>query len=485
MPTLVELSPHEIDDLTEAVLQCPKMQTARGREDILSDLRTSTKTVDDVRHADDNKTHARNIVFAFRKNGDWVRLVDRVLFYYGEQKDKVGLIQLRRELEQQLFDSRSLLRLKELLDQGIVEVLDTTRIFRECAANLITSSDERPEKPYEMLLILAGFQRQSSNFPFPALRFAEKVAGLFAAPVARQIREVLDQIAAAQNVADALSSLRAGMAWRTTTGMSTLVYEIRQKGEGFAILASFLDAGGSWTTFLAEDSPVSEAAVRSTFRELVMRAEEQSTELVIEFALPRHLLFWAVDQWDIDVGGYSVAAGTQHPVVLRWVDRFGNKNLEPRWREKWKSIKSHSGKPLWLTQGNQYQPRKLLAILGQSPHEGAFIGFAFTPSRASEPSGDPLSVALSGGTPIAIWWRECDPDPQKAQEELRQLLTHESLLELPTHLKGIRNAAEREGIANHPGSRIALLYDDYDRRPPRLGDQKEKTIDDKVADLQR
>jgi hypothetical protein len=111
----------------------------------------------------------------------------------------------------------------------------------------------------------------------------------------------------------------------------------------------------------------------------------------------------------------------------------------------------------------------LLAILAQSPDQGAFVSFAFTPPEKTAPQADSLSIALSGGTPVALWWRKCDADPAKAKAELQQVLTHKTLHDLPYLLKAIRNKAEQENDPNHAGCRIALLFDNFDHRPAQLG----------------
>ena len=193
---------------------------------------------------------------------------------------------------------------------------------------------------------------------------------------------------------------------------------------------------------------------------------------MIEIALSREMLCSPVDRWEIAVGKYPVPVGAQYPVVLRWLDRFRNKALEPRWVKKWQSVKSHPGQPLWLTRTDEYKPRQLLAILGQAPAMGAFISFAFTPVSGADAERDTLAVALDGGTPVAVWWRECDPDPVKAQQELQTLLKLQRLVDLPTVLKAIRYEAELADDPKHPGCRIALLFDNPDHRPPSLRAQR-------------
>jgi hypothetical protein len=184
------------------------------------------------------------------------------------------------------------------------------------------------------------------------------------------------------------------------------------------------------------------------------------------------MLCFPVDRWEITVGKYPVPVGAQYPVVLRWLDRLRDKALEPRWVKKWQCVKSHPGQPLWLTRTDEFKPSQLLAKLGEAPATGAFISFAFTPLSDVAVERDALAVALDGGTPVAVWWRECDPDPMKAQQELQTLLKLQRLVDLPTVLKAIRNQAEQVMDPRHPGYRLALLFDNPDHRPPSLRAQR-------------
>jgi hypothetical protein len=316
-------------------------------------------------------------------------------------------------------------------------------------------------------MTLAGFPKKSDGFPYPALLFAEKIS-LLVPEIANALRDIVDQIAAQRDIVAEIRKFRLGTAWQSTDGTATLVFEMRPKAGGFVLRASMLDPDGHWTPLPTDDAPVTEVVARDKFRDLVLQAELQATRLVIEMALPREMLCWPVDRWLIDVGGFAVAVGTQYPVVLRWVERLRDERLRKRWSDKWESIRTSTSKPLWLQRTDEYQPSRLLAILGEKPASGAFITFAFPPARAPEPRGDALTVALSGGTPVAVWLRECDPDPAVAKRDLEALLTHQNLAELPDVLRLVRNQAEQTSDPKHPGCHVSVLFDNHDHRPPRL-----------------
>jgi hypothetical protein len=278
----------------------------------------------------------------------------------------------------------------------------------------------------------------------------------------------VDSTAAQRNVTGCIRDYRTGKAWQSKSGSSTLIVEMKPKAGGFALRATLLDPNGHWTPLATEDTPISELAAREKFRELVSEADRRSGDLMIEMAVSREMLCWPLDRWEVDRGGFSVLVGAHYPMVLRWLDRMRDERLGKQWSLKWESVKSYAGGPLWLCRSDEYQPGQLLAILGSTSEAGTFVSFAFPPSRAREAYGDPLSVTLSGGTPVAIWWRECDADPELAKTELKRLLTHKNLEELPELIRTVRNGAAQILDAKHPGCRIALLFDNHDHRPPHL-----------------
>ena len=468
-----ELTSTQTDELTGALLDCQPMQSAAGRQVILGDLRVDfADVVDGIPHAADNRTHTRNIATGFSRSGEWTSLIKRVLFHERNTLAGKRLSLLGLELDQRLFNAQHLKRLRGLI--GNIEANvdgQFLRHFHDCAEDLDIPELKGTEGPYPLLLMLAGFPSQPTGFPIRALQFAQILAPLLPANAGSGLQEIVQQVAGNEGLSDELQLLRNSP---TSEGAKeiTLVFEMKAKGDGFVLSASRLDAAGRWTSLPTDDHPVSEDDAKTKFRELVANVEQHSMDLVIEMALSREMLCSPVDRWKIAVGKYPIAVGAQYPVVLRWLDRLRDKALEPRWVKKWQSVKSHPGQPLWLTRTDEFKPSQLLAKLGEAPATGAFISFAFTPSSAVDVQQDTLAVALDGGTPVAVWWRECDPDPVKAQQELQTLLQLKRLVDLPAVLKAIRNKAEQVDDPKHPGCRIALLFDNPDHRPPSLRAQR-------------
>jgi hypothetical protein len=465
-----DLSPAE-KELSHALMSCEVMQTPSRRQLLLGELRAlKVRAVDQIIYVEDKTIHVELIVSALTRSGERGALMARVLARTeGEAADRLARVKL--EIEQQLFDYATAARLRSLLDPLQLSETEVHRIFQECASSLAIGPVSERIRLHDLLVKLAGFPVQTVGFPVPALLFAEKIADMISQvskQVADDLREIVDSIAAQRNVTDFIRDYRTCQAWQSTLGSSTLIVEMKPKAGGLVLRATLLDANGHWIPLATEDTPISESAAREKFREFVSEADRRSGNLMIEMAVSREMLCWPLDRWEVDRGGFPVLVGAHYPMVLRWLDRMRDKSLRKQWSLKWESVKSYAGGPLWLCRSDEYQPGQLLAILASTSQAGTFVSFAFPPSRAREAYGDPLSVTLSGGTPVAIWLRECDADPELAKSELKQLLTHERLEELPELVRSVRNGAAQVLDAKHPGCRIALLFDNHDHQPPHL-----------------
>jgi hypothetical protein len=463
-----DLGPAE-QDLADALIDCPVMRTPSSRQIVLGQLvELGIQTAKSIPPIPDRRIHVEVIVSVLSRSGDRGALIDKVVSCEEPGKHIDRLMRVRLEIEQQLFDHASVVQLRELLGPLQLPQSDVLRAFRECAGNLTIAPSQEVGEPHSILMTLAGFPYQRVGFPIPALLFAEKVANFIPPLEAAKLRKIVDRIAAQRRATEAIRDFRTGVAWRSTGGEAILVFEIKPKADGYALRASLLDADGLWTVLPTDDHPVTEKGAREKFRDLVYHAEQHSAKLIIEMVVPREMFCWPVDRWEIDVGGFDAVVGAYYPVVLRWLDRLRDERLQGRWSTKWQAVRTYRGAPLWLRSSDQFQPSQLLAMLGQAPETGTFVTFAFPPTRVAERSGDALTVALSGGTPVAVWWRECDPDPKIAQKELESLLTYDSLRELPDLLRMVRNQAEQLADPKHPGCRLALLFDNHDHRPPQL-----------------
>jgi hypothetical protein len=466
----LKLPQHRRDALVVALLNCPSMSDRERRKAVLKDLRENFgDVVDRIVHDPTNIGYTHNIVEAFDESDAWPALVDRVLHYDGSSRAGMELSQMRHELTQHLFAPAQMNALRTLLESVRLDSKQVLQRFHECCRNLDVPDPALRTSPYVLLLTLAGYTEQSEGFKIPALEFAVAIETLLPEPARTKFIAIVDVVAADKKVLQELQPLRGG--GQQPTRQLTLVFEMKPKAGAFVLRAHLVDEHGRWTPLLTEDEPVTEAEARRKFRELVSSAEQRSTDLIIEMALSREMFSAPVDRWEIGLGDYNVAVGVHYPVVLRWVNRLRDPRLEPQWGKKWKCVKQHSGDPLWLLRTNDYSPSQLLALLNQAkaPEKGAFISLAFSPLHGGGTAcDDALSIALNGGTPVALWWRDCVPDPIEAQRELQALLKINGLHDLPSLLQSLRNEAEQGSDPKHPGRRLVLLYDNHDHRPPQL-----------------
>jgi hypothetical protein len=458
-----ELGPGEID-LVDALSDFPAMNSPDGRNKVLGELSArDVKEVEKLVSVSDKRLHLENIVSVLTRGHNERVLIDLLIKKEGKGAHVERLARVKLEREQWLFNRDTIAELRTLLLPLALDESAVQRIFKKAAGGIVRPGDLHDA--YLLLISLASNQNRR-GFPFPALVFADKLTRILPTKEANQLREIVHRVADQNSVVQALEDLRNSPAWNDTSEAATLVFEMRTKAGGLSIRASLLDENATWTQLATDDHPVGEEDAKRKFRELVCEAERFAEKLIIEMVVPRDMFCWPIDRWLIDVGGFDAAVGAHYPVVLRWMDRFRDLRLRPRWNEKWKVATQHAVSPLWLRKVNEFQPAQLLAKLAETPLSGAFVTFAFPPPQAPERRADELTVALSGGTPVAIWWRECDPDPQVAEQELQSLLTHQSLDELPAVLRMIRNRAEQEGGLVHAGCRLALMYDNPEHVPP-------------------
>jgi len=204
-------------------------------------------------------------------------------------------------------------------------------------------------------------------------------------------------------------------------------------------------------------------------RQVPEHVDDDIEELVVELILPRTLITWPVDQWQVD-RELPHALGTAYPVVIRSLDRLRRADLHAPWGRKWR----------WLTNNGQRadhsyfrdvdvhdQPAvsALRAMLLRSEPPVALV--MRTPPLESDVLGaDAFSAGLHGGVPVMVWCR--DPTmSEEFQEQIRVRLVKGDLLKLPQRVFELRLlAAENAGQeGNHVGCHVTLLWDDFDRIP--------------------
>lgn len=220
-----------------------------------------------------------------------------------------------------------------------------------------------------------------------------------------------------------------------------------------------------------EALPLSDAIERlfDLLRQVPEHIDDDIEEVVVEVILPRALITWPVDQWEVD-REFPHALGTAYPVVVRSLDRLRRAELHPPWGRKWR----------WLAENgrradhsyfrdvevcDQLDVSALRATLLRT--EPPVVLVMRTPPLESDGLGaDAFSAGLHGGIPIMMWCRDSAVSEQ-FQEQIRVRLAGGDLLRLPQRVFELRLlAAESTGQGGkHVGCHVTLLWDDFDRIP--------------------
>lgn len=200
--------------------------------------------------------------------------------------------------------------------------------------------------------------------------------------------------------------------------------------------------------------------------------------LMVEFALPDHLLDRAVETWTVD--GWQL--GVDYQVVLRLANR---PRLEQRtWRER--SGQLHSGRlpdrdsadwsHVWVKCHDHRSVEQLNAAfrrVGELP----FVALAAWCKGAAVPSA--MVAARHAGVPVMLWKHSDCADHGaddengagpcqglRFQDKLASLLAGMELMRLPEAVRQFRaEAASEHEDAEEPGRQLAILWDDPSRFP--------------------
>ncbi|MGH3778594.1 MAG: effector-associated domain 2-containing protein [Pseudonocardiaceae bacterium] len=220
-----------------------------------------------------------------------------------------------------------------------------------------------------------------------------------------------------------------------------------------------------------EAVPLSDVGERlfDLLRQVPEHVDDDIEELVVELILPRALITWPVDQWQVD-REFPHALGTAYPVVVRSLDRLRRPDLHAPWERKWR----------WLTRNDRRadhsyfrdvevhdQPAvsALRAMLLRNESPVALV-MRTPPLKSDGLSADAFSAGLQGGIPIMVWCRDTTMS-KDFQEQIRISLANGDLLRLPQRVFELRLlAAENAGQGDdHVGCHVTLLWDDFDRIP--------------------
>ncbi|GLL04649.1 hypothetical protein GCM10017581_063960 [Dactylosporangium matsuzakiense] len=188
--------------------------------------------------------------------------------------------------------------------------------------------------------------------------------------------------------------------------------------------------------------------------------------LTIEFILPRSLLNFPVDQWEVSAPGYSRPIGVHYPVVVRDLPRMRNRIIRSRWRRRCQWVHG----PEATTPANAVRfinlrddTSDLYAELMQEPHRPACV-VVIGPS--SSLVMERLGPWLTAGVPVIVWCRN-DQRSSRFDAELAGILVSGGVKALPTSVYRLRqDAGGPDHPDDHVGMHITLVWDIETRVPP-------------------
>jgi len=148
--------------------------------------------------------------------------------------------------------------------------------------------------------------------------------------------------------------------------------------------------------------------------------------------------------------------GSLLPVVVRPLDRLGNRAHCDRWRDKWARLTAH-----W----EAYDPQAI--GWPDQPPRAEHVCAPLTDDRPGLAGPDvTLEAVLAAGMPSALWHRENRPDPRKA---LGSVLRNRALQSLPEVVMSQRNGSEAPAaLPDHAGRGLVLMWDDPTRVPENI-----------------
>jgi hypothetical protein len=220
-----------------------------------------------------------------------------------------------------------------------------------------------------------------------------------------------------------------------------------------------------------DDEPLTLTEVTASLPGLLSRAHAglgvETSEMIIEFVLPRSLIGDPVDQWEVDEV-FPYRLGTSYPVVVRSLDRLGKNELHTSWRHKWRRLSKngHREDPeavYWLLERGR-SPTSLHAGLSREEASVA-VAMGFPPEHNQELMTDELTAALYAGVPVVLWCRDASLR-HRFELVTKDMLAGRGLIELPGQVLRLRQQAEEEDNADGTvGRHLTLLWDDADRIP--------------------
>jgi hypothetical protein len=181
---------------------------------------------------------------------------------------------------------------------------------------------------------------------------------------------------------------------------------------------------------------------------------------MIALILPRPMLLKYVEQWEVDMGYPRLRpVGRSFPVVARSLERLINHELQAaRWPSTHHQIDADT--VVWLHDLRQYDFDDLIDKL-----ERAWcLAFTVIPEYDPDDDGDPLTLAVYTGTPVALWPRHARHEAATIRQACEaKIARHLADRDLPQQMRELRNHQDMN--VKELWRDMALLWDDPERQP--------------------
>jgi len=469
-----ELSFKEKRALVEALLACKCMETSQSRDQIIADLDPALKN-----RIDRKPNNQQDVDSLVRTCLQYPPGMDDLLEIVAYQESnsipwqKLNLVRYEICIRStyQTITPTLLEELKRLLKAPLATDL-IGKCFSQSYSDPFLSPEPAPKDTFEAFLRL--FDEGVLN----ALGFLERIADhLKSSENAKALRHWAAAVARNLNLTADFEQQREQMIARQTAPVFLLIQLLPAftQAESFTVQAWGWKAEEDCQSLEPRDTPCNFPAVKEEVRKLIKEVEEKfgSTNIVVELIMPRHLFCKDLTDWKIDVGEMESSASLldTYPVVLRWLNRFLNRQKHTRWREKWQALlDSQNGKGKvkleWLACADVCTVENLFKSFRQT-HCGAYLALGFVPHE--QPKEDLLTASLNAGTSIAVWFRYLQEDELVTQSIVEDLLANIVPPDLPRHVQELRGKHQEDRF--HLAHRLTLLYDDYHRVPDLLPTQ--------------
>jgi len=503
-------------DLVDALMEIDQLRTQRGRQDVLSQIRSRWRET--IAHHDADRPHVMRIWEAADDVDKRTELFAAIeLMDPGSSTRGIPLV-LQLVAECSAFVAANevvypvLGTLVEMLRDAPAPTIARwiTQVQSAAGIELDAHVGLAPPSLRDLILSLGNYPARPDGSSFPLFTFVEGVAvDSLQEPALTRLRAILNALAVPRGVTpDGLARLRTDVApaslprtrdmragaWPPTQDPSILVridpdlerrapphFFLRvydwQPWESARVAADMRSSGRALnpsepTPSITRDRLLSGEPVSAVGQEIGRRLMRSATPLpLVEFLVPAALLgepFDAVQVDSLGDGQFLVALGTVARVVVRPLERWEPQFLKERqrlvalWQQRWRNAVATAAGPLraWLWRSTMMWSA-VPGVLGtQQYRDVGCVGVAFAPvtqERASQIYG----VILAVGAPIALWMRS--GEDIAVEQILQRIVDAADPPDLRDRVHGERASAVAAGTID--SAALTLLWDDPDRPP--------------------